>query len=1368
MSKPSSSTTCPRCGAALNENSIDGLCVSCLGAVNFATDTALPEQKQESSQPPFEIDQLSGHFPQLEILEFLGRGGMGVVYKARQKSLGRVVALKLMAPERANDPQFSRRFTQEARALAALSHPNIVTIHDFGEAGGFYYLLMEFVDGVNLRQAMSAGRLTPEQALAIVPPVCEALQYAHDHHIVHRDIKPENLLMDKEGRVKIADFGIAKMLGAESMADFAESQPAGTPQYMAPEQKLHLQTDHRADIYSLGVVLYEMLTGELPASNLQPPSKRIHVDVRIDEIVLRALEIKPELRFPSANEFRSKVETVTLSSVNSSPKRTEERPTSIYSPHALIGASWMLASLVAFFVTLVSLFSLRSGSQVITFPALRVLQFVVMVPSLTLALTGTIATTIFGWIAISNIRRSGTRIQGMRLAIFDALVFPLIAFNGIFVLAVMAFAKMFVDFYSNPSAVNTAQRHAALFTQLANWISANSDVVLLLAIATSVVISIVIIRTVKRSVSLPIESQRKDQPTVQRDNEAPLVIVASSLALMSFALGALSAGQSAERSWPLVLLSLLMASISMLVAMPARRHALGKLAIVLAGLSIMIWPTAAIYMANSQSLTATEFSPPQPPVSNANVLAETLKGELDPIGFRVIQVDHIPNSHKILMQFEIDDHSGLGLEFSQDVTASPDGKLPIPGYRDFQQKMFLGTNDARQFAWQLPEEFSIAETANAARVVMQRAKSFTQASEGALLEFANLKHPDGWTYTLLARVRRESGINQPNAPTGADLTIEKRIVVPADCLVRLQLAISSNDKDRQHIDRPLVFKTASDRATGFLIRWRTYGPSHPQTANSVLVDLVDIDTLTSYHRFRYHWNQPVRLRSLDASPLPERNESLMLAEPNSNSTIDLILAEKIALSKSDAAIQSWWNLSLEISNLGMRNENIKPSFQLPTIAQSESIQRIADDSVVMHEPSSFPIRNHDEWSTEMLALAEQVNKSRADNSKPVEQLIRWGEERNGLRLGLLIKDIVGPGQSLQPRLVVRNTSLENLDRKLIFKGSQLQLHSWDKSPKQAVTQTWFLLVDIPDASVNLEAGKQIELAVAPVQFGGSTLPTAGKPYVSNTDSEFVHIQYTWNHPNDPSLETGDAMVFINDQYASRSTVTHTLAFKMRNALARNMEGAIGHLLKGRPAQHAKASSDNSTLYVVAYNDFMKRVRTFITVNDATDMINRGDTSQYPTFSPTVTARSFFLACTIEDDEQAIADLLSVGVLAQLMNEPSASYDEFKKSGAVDPEWEAQLRSDWPHKRERILELVNQWNRFALVGIQESDAESNQNGETTRLKLTFLDAPVDEFYLALSRNATKPQESVETFHIDSLPPWSEVDASSADEIEGEHK
>lgn len=313
MNPPSSHSQCPRCGDSLPTDAVGGLCPRCLmvGAMQ-------PTQDGESNAalPPMTPEELAPHFPQLEILECLGRGGMGVVYKARQKSLNRLVALKLLAPERADDPQFAARFEKEAQALAALNHPHIVSVFDFGQASGFYYLLMEFVDGVNLRQLLQSKRLTPKEALSIVPPVCDALQCAHDHGIVHRDIKPENLLIDKSGVVKIADFGIARIIHRETdtpvcletgQTGVSASLPQGTPAYAAPEQQ-NGHADHRADIYSLGVVLYEMLTGERPKDKLEAPSKRVQVDICIDEIVLRALEKTPELRFATAAEFRTQVE----------------------------------------------------------------------------------------------------------------------------------------------------------------------------------------------------------------------------------------------------------------------------------------------------------------------------------------------------------------------------------------------------------------------------------------------------------------------------------------------------------------------------------------------------------------------------------------------------------------------------------------------------------------------------------------------------------------------------------------------------------------------------------------------------------------------------------------------------------------------------------------------------------------------------------------------------------------------------------------------------------------------------------------------------------------------------------------------------
>jgi serine/threonine protein kinase len=319
MTDPAFSAICPRCGAPTTAAVTGDLCPACL-LKQVALGTGTDSLSNEPWIPPT-IGDLATAFPQFEIIDLIGRGGMGAVYKARQKSLGRLVALKILAPQHAANPSFAERFSREAQALAELNHPNIVTVHDFGRAGGFYFLMMEHIDGVNLRQATKAGRFTPEQALAIVPSICEALQFAHDHGIVHRDIKPENLLLDKAGRVKIADFGIARIMGAgldpasgvavSDSAGLTQESVLGTPPYMAPEQSAHpAQVDHRADIYSLGVVLYELLTGELPLGKFEPPSHKVHIDVRLDAIVLRALEHTPELRYQTIGEMRTQVMTV--------------------------------------------------------------------------------------------------------------------------------------------------------------------------------------------------------------------------------------------------------------------------------------------------------------------------------------------------------------------------------------------------------------------------------------------------------------------------------------------------------------------------------------------------------------------------------------------------------------------------------------------------------------------------------------------------------------------------------------------------------------------------------------------------------------------------------------------------------------------------------------------------------------------------------------------------------------------------------------------------------------------------------------------------------------------------------------------------
>jgi tRNA A-37 threonylcarbamoyl transferase component Bud32 len=349
---------CPQCGVTLPPDAPSGVCPKCLlglglggsqenGPELAATAPPTPPGRFAAPQPA----ELAPHFPHLEILELLGQGGMGAVYKARQRQLNRLVALKILPPEVAQDPAFAERFQREAQALAQLSHPQIVSVYDSGKANGLYFFVMEFVDGLNLRRMLAEGRLSPPEALAIVPQICEALQYAHDEGVVHRDIKPENILLDKKGRVKIADFGLARLMG-QSRPDITltgTQQVMGTPHYMAPEQMERPQTvDHRADIYSLGVVFYEMLTGELPLGRFQPPSKKVEVDVRLDEVVLRSLEKEPERRYQQVSSVKTEVEAIARSTpprISPDPHQTSGAGSGAENPfapvslpaHALIG-----------------------------------------------------------------------------------------------------------------------------------------------------------------------------------------------------------------------------------------------------------------------------------------------------------------------------------------------------------------------------------------------------------------------------------------------------------------------------------------------------------------------------------------------------------------------------------------------------------------------------------------------------------------------------------------------------------------------------------------------------------------------------------------------------------------------------------------------------------------------------------------------------------------------------------------------------------------------------------------------------------------------------------------------------------------------
>ena len=267
----------------------------------------------QSWEPP-SIAEAARLFPNYQVTEMIGRGGMGVVYKGKQTSLDRIVAIKLLPLEVSIDRDFGERFVREARTMAKMNHPNIVSVFDFGHTTeGHLYFVMEFVEGTTLHHLIKAVGLKPVQSLELIVNVCEALQYAHSEGVIHRDIKPANILVDTRGRVKVTDFGLARMDTAKTPEQWGQTMTGmvlGTPDYMSPEQKKGIRVDHRADIYSMGVMLYEMLCGETPAGVFDPPSQRVDVDERIDQVVIRAMQQEPDRRFASSGEMKTAVENI--------------------------------------------------------------------------------------------------------------------------------------------------------------------------------------------------------------------------------------------------------------------------------------------------------------------------------------------------------------------------------------------------------------------------------------------------------------------------------------------------------------------------------------------------------------------------------------------------------------------------------------------------------------------------------------------------------------------------------------------------------------------------------------------------------------------------------------------------------------------------------------------------------------------------------------------------------------------------------------------------------------------------------------------------------------------------------------------------
>lgn len=248
----------------------------------------------------------------------LGRGAMGTVYRGRQLSLERSVAIKVMSADLVGQQEFVLRFRREAAALASLSHENVVSIIDQGHEGDNFYFVMEFVEGPNLRKVMAQRTLRMSRALDLAVQIGRGLDYAHGKGVVHRDLKPENVLLADRGPngylAKICDFGLADILYSDrSFVNLTGSRISmGTVNYMAPEQRQDAgRVDQRADVFSFGVLLYEMFTGELPLGSFgKPTSKNPHLDSRLDGVIMRALEPEARRRFPRVREMTEVISAV--------------------------------------------------------------------------------------------------------------------------------------------------------------------------------------------------------------------------------------------------------------------------------------------------------------------------------------------------------------------------------------------------------------------------------------------------------------------------------------------------------------------------------------------------------------------------------------------------------------------------------------------------------------------------------------------------------------------------------------------------------------------------------------------------------------------------------------------------------------------------------------------------------------------------------------------------------------------------------------------------------------------------------------------------------------------------------------------------
>ena len=265
----------------------------------------------DSSQIIFqapEIDQLAPLFPAYHIECLIATGGMGAVYRAVQKSLDRTVAIKILPREFRQDPNFCTIFEAEAKSMARLNHPNLIGVYDFGEVNGMLFIIMEFVPGQSLFHSTHAQAIDPKEVMRLISAVCSGLAHAHENGIIHRDIKPSNILLDLQNEPKIGDFGLAHPVGTGHQEG---AEIYGTPGYTAPEVVNNPKSvNHRADIFSIGVLLHELLTGKLPADDPRPASQIAHCDLRFDAIIRRATAEVPEARYANAHQIIADISNI--------------------------------------------------------------------------------------------------------------------------------------------------------------------------------------------------------------------------------------------------------------------------------------------------------------------------------------------------------------------------------------------------------------------------------------------------------------------------------------------------------------------------------------------------------------------------------------------------------------------------------------------------------------------------------------------------------------------------------------------------------------------------------------------------------------------------------------------------------------------------------------------------------------------------------------------------------------------------------------------------------------------------------------------------------------------------------------------------